>query len=53
MQPGYACDNDAGIYFEDNEIKHVVHSREGARVYYVSMVGGQIREEVLESELIE
>ena len=47
MQPGYACDNDAGIYFEDNEVKRVVHTREGAKVYYVSMVGGEVREEVL------
>lgn len=52
MKPGYACDNDAGIYFEDNEARRVVHTREGAHVYYVSMVGGQIREEVLESELL-
>ena len=52
MKPGYACDNDAGIYFEDNEVRRVVHTREGARVYYVSMVGGRIHEEVLDSELI-
>jgi len=53
MKPGYACDNNAGIYFEDNEVARVVHTREGARVYYVSMVGGQIHEEPLASELIE
>ena len=53
MKPGYACDNDAGIYFEDNEVARVVHTREGASVYYVSMVGGQIHEERLPSELIE
>lgn len=53
MQPGYACDNNAGIYFEDNDVARVVHTREGARVYYVSMVGGQINEEVLESDLLE
>ena len=32
MKPGYACDNDAGIYFEDNEVKRVVvvpRGREG------------------------
>ena len=30
MKPGYACDNDAGIYFEDNEVKRVVsHARRG------------------------
>jgi len=52
MKPGYACDNDAGIYFEDNEVRRVVHTREGAKVYYVGVVDGQIREEVLESEFI-
>ena len=52
MKPGYACDNDAGIYFEDNEVKRVVHTREGARVYYVSIVGGRVVEEALDSELI-
>jgi peptidase E len=53
LKPGYACDNNAGIYFESNEVKRVVHTREGAKVYYVSLVGGQITEQVLESELID
>lgn len=53
MKPGYACDNYAGIYFEGNEVRRVVHAREGAKVYYVSMIGGQIHEELLESELIQ
>ncbi len=53
MKPGYACDNDAGIYFEDNEVKRVVHTREGAKVYYVSVVGGTVVEKELESEMIE
>src|SRR6476660_6858229 len=44
MQPGYACDNDAGIYFEDNTVKRVVSARDGAKVYYVSMVNGAINE---------
>ncbi|MGE3275938.1 MAG: Type 1 glutamine amidotransferase-like domain-containing protein [Vicinamibacterales bacterium] len=52
MQPGYACDNDAGIYFEDNEVKRVVSAREGAKVYYVSMVNGMINERVMEPEMI-
>jgi len=52
LKPGWACDNDAGIYFEDNEVRRVVHTREGAKVYYVGVVDGQIREEVLESEFI-
>ena len=53
MKPGYACDNDAGIYFEDNEVKRVVATRALAKVYYVSATGGQVTERVLEPELIE
>jgi dipeptidase E len=53
MQPGYACDNDAGIYFEDNEVKRAVATRKGARVYYVSAANGQAVERVLEPEMIE
>ncbi len=52
MKPGYACDNDAGIYFEDNEVKRVVSTRAAAKVYYVSMVGGKIDERVMEPEQI-
>jgi peptidase E len=52
MQPGYACDNDAGIYFEDTRVVRVVSSRPGAKVYYVSKVGGVVTEKVLEPESI-
>jgi len=52
MKPGYACDNDAGIYFEDNEVKRVVATRTGAKVYYVSVVNGRINERALEPEMI-
>lgn len=52
LKPGYACDNDAGIYFQDNEVGRVVATREGARVYYVSLSGGQVVERALEPELI-
>src|SRR5689334_10371173 len=52
MKPGYACDNDAGIYFEDNEVKRVVSTHPEAKVYYVSMVNGKINERVLEPEHI-
>jgi len=53
MKPGYACDNDAGIYFEDNDVRRVVHTRADARVYHVSLAGGEIVERELEAELIE
>ena len=52
MKPGYACDNNAGIYFEDNQVRRVVATRAGAKVYYVSVVGGKVVEKVLEPELI-
>ncbi len=53
MKPGYACDNNAGIYFVDNEVERVVRTREEAKVYYVSVVGDEVVEEELESEMIE
>jgi dipeptidase E len=52
MKPGYACDNDAGIYFEDNEVKRVVSTRAEAKVYYVSVVGGAVVEKIMEPERI-
>jgi peptidase E len=52
LKPGYACDNNAGIYFEDNEVKRVVASRAGAKVYYVSVVDGKVVERELEPEKI-
>ncbi|MEO5818180.1 MAG: peptidase E [Gemmatimonadaceae bacterium] len=52
MQPGYACDNDAGIYFEDNVVKRVVSTRPTAKCYYVSVVDGKINERVMEPEHI-
>jgi len=52
MKPGYACDNNAGIYFEDNEVRRVVRTREGATVYFVSLVGGRIVEKALEADMI-
>ena len=52
MKPGYACDNDAGIYFEDTQMKRVVHTRPEAKVYYVSAVDGKAVEKVLEPERI-
>jgi dipeptidase E len=52
MKPGYACDNDAGIYFEDNALKRAVSTRPAAKVYYVSVEGGKIVEKVIEPEHI-
>lgn len=52
MKPGYACDNDAGIYFEDNEVRRVVSTRADAKVYYVSRVDGRAVERTMEPERI-
>jgi dipeptidase E len=52
MKPGYACDNNAGIYFEDNEVRRVVATRAGAKVYYVSVVAGKVIEKPFEPEMI-
>jgi peptidase E len=52
MKPGYACDNDAGIYFEDNAVKRVVATRADAKVYYVSVVNGKVEEKAIQPEII-
>ena len=52
LQPGYACYNDAGIYFVDNEVRRVVKTREDAKVFHVSVAGGQIVERELPAEMI-
>ena len=52
MKPGYACDNDAGIYFEDTAVRRVVSTRAEAKVYYVSVVNGAVVEKTLEPERI-
>jgi dipeptidase E len=52
LKPGYACDNDAGIYFIDNEVSRVVKTREEASVYYVELDGGKIVETELPAEMI-
>lgn len=53
LKPGYACDNDAGIYFEDNEVRRVVKTRADASVYHVSVVNGEIVERELPGEMID
>ncbi|HWZ58433.1 MAG TPA: peptidase E [Gemmatimonadaceae bacterium] len=52
LKPGYAVDNDAGLYFEGTEVKRAVTSRTGAKIYYVSRVGDTAVEKVMEPELL-
>lgn len=53
LAPGWACDNDAGIYFEGTEPVRFVTTREGAGVYYVDRVDGEIVETAYPTESIE
>ncbi|KDO30683.1 hypothetical protein SPRG_04584 [Saprolegnia parasitica CBS 223.65] len=53
LKPGYACDDDAGIYFEDAEPIRAVTARADAKVYYVSMVAGQVQEQLLPTHSID
>ena len=53
LKPGYACDNDAGIYFQDNEVAQVVRTREDANAYYVDLQGGEIVETKFTADMID
>lgn len=52
LKPGYACDNDAGIYFEGTQVKRVVKTRADAKVFYVDRVNSQAVERELPAEMI-
>ena len=52
MKPGWACDNDAGIYFEGAEPKRFVHTRDAAKVYYVSVEASKVVEKPYQPERI-
>ena len=51
-KPGYACDDRAGIYFENNELKQVVSLDEQSNAYYVSLEGGEVKENLLPKQII-
>lgn len=52
LKPGYAVDNNAGILFEDREIKSVVASDRNSNAYYVELKNGKIREKILKPDII-
>ena len=51
-KPGYACDDRAAIYFENEQVKQVVSLDEESNAYYVSMSGGEVNERVLPKEIL-
>jgi peptidase E len=53
LSPGWACDNDAGVLFEGTEATRFVATREGAGVYYVDRVDGEIEERAYPVERID
>jgi dipeptidase E len=50
LKPGYACDNDAGIYFEGAKPKRFLSARADAHVYHVSASGGHVVETLIPTE---
>jgi dipeptidase E len=52
MKPGYAVDNDAGLYFEGSELKRVVSTHPDAKAFYVSRQGDTAVEKTLEPDQI-
>ncbi|HYV97814.1 MAG TPA: peptidase E [Gemmatimonadaceae bacterium] len=52
MKPGFACDNDAGIYFEETTPKRYLSARDGSKVYFVKSAGGVAVETAYDMEKI-
>ena len=53
LQPGWACDNDAGILFEGTEPARFVATRAEARVYHVTARDGEAVEREVVPELLD
>ena len=49
---GYACDDKAGIYFENEQVKQVVSLDEKSNAYHVSLVGGEVVEKAIPKEVL-
>ena len=52
LAPGYACDNQSGIYFENEKVVSCISSNEKSKSYRVDLVDGKIAEQELKSEII-
>jgi peptidase E len=52
FKPGYACDDQAAIYFEDNEVKKVIALKDESNAYYVYEENGEAKERKLVKEII-
>ncbi len=52
LPPGYACDNQAGVYFEDEKFVKSVALNDQSFSYYVDLVDGKTVETKLPTELL-
>jgi peptidase E len=52
LKPGYACDDAVGIVFKDNQVSNVVSMREESNAYYVHVEDGDVKERILEKEVL-
>lgn len=52
MQPGYACDDLAGMLFQNGKLMKVLSLNKDNNVYYVSVKDGKIDEKKLDAEII-
>jgi hypothetical protein len=52
LAPGYACDNQSGIYFENESLVQCVASVAGSKSYFVDLRDGQVAERELKVDLI-
>lgn len=52
LSPGYACDNQSGIYFENETIVRCISSNAKSKSFFVDVVDGKISERDLKAELI-
>ncbi len=52
LKPGYAVDNNAAILFIDRKVSRVIASDKKSKAYYVELVDGEVREEVLQPDVI-
>lgn len=49
---GYACDDKAGIYFENEQVKQAVSLDQKSNAYFVSMEGGEVTEKAFPKEVL-
>ncbi|HUS86152.1 MAG TPA: peptidase E [Bacteroidales bacterium] len=52
LKAGYAIDNNAAIYFEDNRVSRVVATDNRSNAYYVELKGNDIKETKLKPDII-